>query len=61
MSSGTIGLSGGLGRFTRLSNGFSRKPDNLRAAVVLYVCWDTRCWKHRGIGSTPAAAIGMTR
>lgn len=46
-------------RFTRLSNGFSRKLDNLRAAVAVFVCWYNWCKKHTTIGMTPAMAGGF--
>lgn len=48
-----------LRRFTRLSNGFSRKLDNLRAAFSVYTAWFNWCKKHRTIGSTPAVAMGL--
>ncbi len=52
-------IRGNLRRFTRLSNGFSRKLANLRAAVALYVCWYNWCKKHTTLGTTPACAMGL--
>ena len=49
-----------LRRFVRLGNGFSRKLENLRAAVAVYVVWYNWCKKHRGINwQTPAMAMGL--
>lgn len=52
-------VRGQLRRFTRLSNGFSRKLANLRAAVAVYVCWYNWCRKHATIKTTPAVAMGL--
>ncbi len=52
-------LRGHLRRFTRLSNGFSRKLACLRTAVAVYVCWYNWCRKYRSIGTTPAIAMEL--
>jgi IS1 family transposase len=50
----------GARRFTRLTNGFSKKLDNHCAAVALYVAHYNLCRWHETIRSTPAEAIGLT-
>lgn len=52
-------IRGSLRRFTRLSNGFSRKLDNLKAAFSLFACWFNWVKKHSTIGMTPAMAMGL--
>lgn len=54
-------LRGHLRRFTRLSNGFSRKKANLRAALALYFAYYNFCRMHKSIRMTPAMAAGITR
>jgi hypothetical protein len=46
-------------RFTRLTNGFSKKLDNHAAAVSLYVAHYKLCRWHETIRSTPAEALGL--
>ena len=46
---------------TRLSNGFSRKRANLRAALALFFAYDNFCRMHKSIRMTPAMAAGITR
>lgn len=46
-------------RFTRLTNGFSKKLDNHAAAVSLYVAHYNLCRHHETICSTPAEALGL--
>jgi hypothetical protein len=46
---------------TRLSNGFSRKRANLRAALALYFAYYNFCRMHKSIRMTPAMAGGITR
>jgi IS1 family transposase len=41
-------------RLTRLTNAFSKKRDNLRAALALYFAWYNFCRTHRTIRCTPA-------
>ena len=47
-------------RFTRLTNGFSKKLDNHVAAVSLYVAHYNFCRVHETLGATPATALGLT-
>jgi transposase-like protein/IS1 family transposase len=54
-------LRGHLRRFTRLSNGFSRKKENLRAALALYFAYYNFCRMHKTIRMTPAMAAGLAR
>ncbi len=46
-------------RLTRLSNGFSRKLENLQAAVALHYCVYNFCRIHRTLRITPAMAAGV--
>jgi hypothetical protein len=46
-------------RFTRLSNGFSKKLDNHVAAVALYVCHYNLCRIHEALRTIPAKAMGV--
>jgi hypothetical protein len=46
-------------RFTRLTNGFSKKLDNHIAAVALYVCHYNLCRAHEALRTTPAKALGV--
>jgi transposase-like protein/IS1 family transposase len=52
-------LRGHLRRFTRLSNGFSRKKANLRAALALYFAYYNFVKFHKSIRMTPAMAAGI--
>ncbi|HVT19726.1 MAG TPA: IS1 family transposase [Thermoanaerobaculia bacterium] len=54
-------LRGHLRRMTRLSNGFSRKRANLRAALALFFAYYNFCKFHRAIRMTPAMKAGITR
>lgn len=53
-------------RFTRLSLGFSKKLENLSAAVAMYMAFYNFCWRPRFPGTsgrrrvTPAVAAGIT-
>ncbi len=47
-------------RFTRLTNGFSKKLRNHKAAVSLYVAHYNLCRVHETIRVTPAMALGVT-
>jgi len=48
-------------RLTRLTNGFSKKWENLRAALALHFAWYNFCRKHITLrGATPAMAAGLT-
>ncbi len=53
----TIRMS--LRRFTRLTNGFSKKVDNLKAAVALYVAYYNLVRRHSTIRMTPAMKAGV--
>jgi IS1 family transposase len=43
-------------RFTRLALGFSKKLENLDAAVALYLSYYNFCWMHGSLNGTPAMA-----
>ncbi|MCH7777701.1 MAG: transposase [Gemmatimonadetes bacterium] len=47
-------------RFTRLTNGFSKKLENHRAAVSLYVAHYNLCRVHEALRITPAMALNVT-
>jgi hypothetical protein len=48
-------------RLTRLTNGFSKKWDNLRAALAQHFAWYNFCRKHITLkGATPAIGAGLT-
>ena len=47
-------------RFTRLTNGFSKKLENHQAAVSLYVAHYNLCRVHETLRMTPAMALGVT-
>jgi len=47
-------------RFTRLTNGFSKKLENHKAAVSLYVGHYNFCRVHETIQITPAMALGVS-
>jgi IS1 family transposase len=47
-------------RFCRLSLGFSRKMENLRAAIALFVFDYNFCRIHSSLGKTPAMAAKVT-
>lgn len=49
-----------LRRLTRLTNAFSKKLDNLKAAVALYVAWYNFCRVHQSLRVTPAMQAGLT-
>ena len=50
-----------LRRLTRLTNGFSRKRENLRSALALHFWNYNFCWMHSAIRCTPAMAAGIAR
>jgi transposase-like protein/IS1 family transposase len=54
-------LRGHLRRMTRLSNGFSRKRANLRAAFALFFAYYNLVKIHAAIRMTPAMKAGLTR
>jgi IS1 family transposase len=47
-------------RFTRLTNAFSKKIENLAAAVSLHFMHYNFCRVHKTLGTTPAVAAGVT-
>ena len=47
-------------RFTRLTNGFSKKLANLKAAVALHFAWYNFVRVHRTLRVTPAMEAGLT-
>lgn len=46
-------------RFTRLTNGYSKKWRNHAASVALWVCYYNLCWVHSTLRMTPAMAMGV--
>jgi len=46
--------------FTRLTNGFSKKWENLKAALALYFAYYNFCRVHSSIRCTPAMEAGVT-
>jgi IS1 family transposase len=49
-----------LRRFTRLTNAFSKKLENLKAALALHFAWYNFCRVHSSLRVTPAMASGVT-
>jgi hypothetical protein len=47
-------------RFTRLTNGFSKKLENLKAALAVHFAWYNLVRIHRTLRVTPATAAGVT-
>ena len=54
-------LRTGLRRFVRLSNGFSRKRENLAAAVAIFIAYYNFVKFHKSIRMTPAMKAGIVR
>lgn len=54
-------IRGNVRRFTRLSNGFSHKKRNLRAALAIYFVYYNFCRMHSSIRMTPAIKAGIAR
>lgn len=50
----------GMRRFTRLTNGFSKKIDNHAAAIALHFAHYNFCRVHQTLRVTPAMAAGLT-
>jgi hypothetical protein len=48
-----------LRRFTRLTNAFSKKLDNLRTAVTLYIAFYNFCRVHQTLRVTLAMEAGL--
>ena len=57
---GNLSLRMACRRFTRLTNGFSKKLENHVAAVALYVAHYNFCRVHETLRTTPAVALGIT-
>jgi len=47
-------------RLTRLSNGFSRKFENLKASLSIYFWWYNFCKIHGSLRVSPAMALGVS-
>jgi hypothetical protein len=47
-------------RFTRLTNAFSKKSENLKAAVSLHFGYYNLVRRHKTLGTTPAVVAGVT-
>ena len=47
-------------RFTRLTNAFSEKLGNLKAALALHFAWYNFVRVHRSLRVTPAMEAGIT-
>ncbi len=48
-------------RLTRLTNAFSKKWDNLKAALALFFAYYNFCRIHKSLRCTPAMAAGITK
>jgi IS1 family transposase len=55
-----LGMRMGMRRFTRLTNGFSKKVENLEAAVSLHFMYYNFCRVHKTLGTTPAVKAGIS-
>jgi transposase-like protein/IS1 family transposase len=47
-------------RFTRLTNAFSRKWENLKASIAFFFAYYNFCRRHISIKTSPAVAAGLT-
>lgn len=47
-------------RLTRLTNAFSKKVDNLKAALALHFAWYNFVRVHKTLKVTPAMEAGLT-
>jgi hypothetical protein len=47
-------------RLTRLTNAFSKKLDNLKAALALHFAYYNFCRVHKTLRVTPAMEAGLT-
>jgi hypothetical protein len=50
----------GISRLTRLTNGFSKKWENLKAALALHFAYNNFCRAHKTVRATPAMEAGIT-
>jgi transposase-like protein/IS1 family transposase len=55
-----LGLRMHLRRFTRLTNAHSKKLENHKAAIALYMAWYNFCRVHSSLRVTPAMEAGLT-
>jgi transposase-like protein/IS1 family transposase len=55
-----LGLRMHLRRFTRLTNAHSKKLENHKAAIALYMAWYNFCRVHASLRVTPAMEAGLT-
>ncbi len=55
-----LSLRMGLRRFTRLTNAFSKRFENHRAAVILWYTWYNFGRVHKSLRMTPAMAAGVS-
>jgi len=53
-------MSMSMRRFTRLTNAFSKKLENLKAAVALHFAHYNLVWIHKTLRCTPAMAAGVS-
>jgi IS1 family transposase len=54
-----LGVRMQMRRFTRLTNAFSKKLENMLAALCLYFAWYNFCRIHQTLRSTPAMVAGI--
>lgn len=47
-------------RYTRLTNGFSKKVENHEHMTAIFFTFYNWCRKHMTLGTTPAVAAGLT-
>ena len=57
---GNLSIRTSVRRLTRLTNAFSKKSENLRAALALYFAFYNFCRIHSSIRCTPAMESGLT-
>ncbi len=50
----------GIRRFTRLTNAFSKKMENHKAAIALHLAYYNFCRIHQSLRVTPAMEAGIT-
>jgi len=55
-----LGLRMHLRRFTRPTNAHSKKIENHKAAIALYMAWYNFCRVHSSLRVTPAMEAGLT-
>jgi hypothetical protein len=56
-----LNIRAAMRRFTRLTIGFSKKWENLKAALALYFAYYNFCRIHSTISCTPAMEAGLTK